>query len=178
MFHTWNKKTEICELQNAQWELNKCDLKIWRSEQMCSGEKPNKCGQCNYSSTQASHLRSHIKTHSGEKLNRCDQCELSFARTSTLQDHKRIHSGEKPNKCDQCDFSTSRATTLKIHNRMHTGEKPYKCNDCEFVCVSSSNLHHHMKTHQRITSPGISLWKVEKNVKSWNKLKTSWKRLK
>ena len=31
------------------------------------GEKPNKCNQCEYASSRADTLRTHLKTHSGEK---------------------------------------------------------------------------------------------------------------
>ena len=34
-----------------------------------SGEKPNKCNQCNYAPSQAVHLRAHLKTHSLLKCN-------------------------------------------------------------------------------------------------------------
>ena len=37
-----------------------------------SGEKSNKCSQCNYASSWAGNLRMHLKTHSGEKSNKCD----------------------------------------------------------------------------------------------------------
>ena len=32
-----------------------------------SGEKPNKCNQCDYAFSQADNLRSHLKTHIEEK---------------------------------------------------------------------------------------------------------------
>ena len=34
-----------------------------------SGDKLNKCNQCDYAFSQAGHLRIHFKTHSGEKSN-------------------------------------------------------------------------------------------------------------
>ena len=52
-----------------------------------SGEKSNKCNQCDYVSSQASYLRSHLKTHSlkirtnlwkrtVEKSKKCYRCDL------------------------------------------------------------------------------------------------------
>ena len=41
-----------------------------------SGEKPNKCNQCDYASYRAGDLRTHLKTHSGEKSNKCSQCDF------------------------------------------------------------------------------------------------------
>ena len=42
------------------------------------GEKSNKCNQCDYASSWASHLRTHLKTHSGEKLNKVNQCDYAM----------------------------------------------------------------------------------------------------
>ena len=38
------------------------------------GRKTDKCNQCDFASSQAGHLRTHLKTHSGEGLNKCNQC--------------------------------------------------------------------------------------------------------
>ena len=38
--------------------------------------KSNKCNQCDYSSSQTGHLRTHLKTHSGEKSNKCNQSTM------------------------------------------------------------------------------------------------------
>ena len=40
-----------------------------------SGEKSNKCNQCDYASSWAGNLRTHLKMHSGEKPNKCNQCD-------------------------------------------------------------------------------------------------------
>ena len=34
--------------------------------------KPNRCNLCNYASSLAGNLRTHLKTHSGEMSNKCD----------------------------------------------------------------------------------------------------------
>ena len=58
---------------------------------MHSGEKPNKCNQCDYASSEASKLVRHLKMHSGEKLNKCNQCEYKFFRADTLKKHLKTH---------------------------------------------------------------------------------------
>ena len=40
---------------------------------MNTGEKSNKCIQCDYASSEASKLVRHLKTHSGEKSDKCNQ---------------------------------------------------------------------------------------------------------
>ena len=72
-----------------------------------SGEKSNKCNQCDFVSSYASALRVHLKTHRGEKSNKCNQCDFASAEARDLIRHFIRHSGEKPNKCDQCNFASA-----------------------------------------------------------------------
>ena len=60
--------------------------------------KSNKCNQCSYASSYASHLRRHLKTHSGEKSNKCNQCDFVSSRADHLRRHLKTHSGEESNK--------------------------------------------------------------------------------
>ena len=48
---------------------------------------PNKCNQCDYASSQATHLRRHLKTHSGEKSNKCNQCDYATSYASAMKTH-------------------------------------------------------------------------------------------
>ena len=81
-------------------------------------EKPNKCHQCDYSSSHAGDLRKHLKTHSGEKSNKCNQCDFASSQAGHLRTHLKMHSGEKPNKCNQCDYASSQARNLGTHMKM------------------------------------------------------------
>ena len=63
-------------------------------------EKSHKCNQCEYASSNASSLKTHLKMHSGEKSNKCNQCNYASSHASALKTHLKIHSGEKSNKCD------------------------------------------------------------------------------
>ena len=47
------------------------------------------------------------KIHSGEKTNKCNQCNYASSQAGTLRVHLQTHSGEKPNKCSQCDYAPS-----------------------------------------------------------------------
>ena len=80
-----------------------------------SGEKSNKCNQCNYASSGMGHLRRHLKVHNGKKSNKCNQCNFATAYITSLRTHMKKHSGEKSNKCNQCDFASSNARTLWDH---------------------------------------------------------------
>ena len=104
-------------------------------------ETPNKCNQCDYASSQAGHLRRHLKTHNGEKTNKCNRCYFASSYASALKTHLKTHSGEKSNKCKQCDFASSQSGNLRTHLKTHSGEKPNKCNQCDFACSDPSFLH-------------------------------------
>ena len=57
--------------------------------------KSNKCNQCDYASSYANALKTHLKTHSGEKSNKCNQCDFASCYPSALRLHLKTHSGEK-----------------------------------------------------------------------------------
>ena len=56
--------------------------------------KPNKCSQCDFTSSRAGNLGSHLKTHSGEKLNKCNQCGYVSSYAGNLRTHLKTHWGK------------------------------------------------------------------------------------
>ena len=116
---------------------------------MHSGEKSNKCNQCGYASSQAVHLRTHLKIHSGEKSNKCNQCDYASSQASKLKRHMKTHTGEKSHKCNQCDYASSLAGNLRTHLKTHSGEKSHKCNQCYFASSQASYLRINVKTHSK-----------------------------
>ena len=66
-----------------------------------SGENSNKCNQCDFASSEAGHLRTHLKTHIiGENSNKCNQCDFASTQGGDLRRHLKTHSGEKSSKCN------------------------------------------------------------------------------
>ena len=63
------------------------------------------------------------KTNNKRRSNKCKQCDFTCSDTSDLRHHLKIHSGEKTNKCNQCDFASSYASSLGRHLNTHNGEK-------------------------------------------------------
>ena len=63
-------------------------------------KKSYKCNQCKFASSQASHLRTHLKKHSGEKPNKCNQCDYASSSASHLSRHLKTHSGENKIKTE------------------------------------------------------------------------------
>ena len=50
-------------------------------------KKLNNCNQCNYASSYANALKTHLKRHTVEKSNKCNQCDYATAYVSTLRAH-------------------------------------------------------------------------------------------
>ena len=129
-------------------------------------------------------LRTHLQTHSGEKTNKCYQCDYDSGRRfqetfensqwtqvkqmqpmhwlhlfdlwvcdyacsdpTGLRSHLKTHSGRKSNKCNQNDYASSNASNLRWHFKTHSGEKPNKCNQCNYASFLEGNLRTHFKSH-------------------------------
>ena len=124
----------------AWWQTNNQPTNRVNLEQVCllnseqsrllqkhSGERSNKCNQCDFASCEADHLKRHFITHSGEKSDKCNQCDYASSLEVNLRTHLKEHNGEKSNKCNQCDFASSNPSTLRDHLKTHSGEKLKKC---------------------------------------------------
>ena len=64
-------------------------------------------------------------THTGEKLNKCLECNKSFGESVALRKHMVTHTGEKLHKCAECNKSFSDAYNLQRHILNHSGERLY-----------------------------------------------------
>ena len=111
-----------------------------------NGEKSNKCNQCDFASSRADNLMTHLKTHSGEKSEKCNQCEYASSRVDHLRKHLKTHR-EKSNKCNQCNYASFQAGNLVTHLKTHSREKSNKCNQCDYACIQASDLRKHLITH-------------------------------
>ena len=90
----------IKQMENYDFVLKGANVKIPK-ETTGHNIKSNKCNQCDYASSQAGNLRTHLKTHSGEKSNKCNRCGYTSSQAGNLRAHLKTHSGEKANKCNQ-----------------------------------------------------------------------------
>ena len=100
---------DTCE--NTHWRKVKHMQLVWLCvlwskcveesfENTQSGEKSNKCDQCDYAKSKY------------EKSNKCNQCDFASCDASNLRTHLKTYSGEKLNKCNRCDYASSRAANL------------------------------------------------------------------
>ena len=82
-------------LEKCDFGLKDANVTILKKKRTDKDIESKKCNHCDYASSQARHLRTHVKTHSGEKSNKCNQCDFATCYASALKTHLKKHSGEK-----------------------------------------------------------------------------------
>ena len=90
------KENETSQTNVANVNLHHSGL-LRRHTIIHSGEKWNKCNQCDFASVLADHLTTHMimKTHAGENLFKCNQCDYASVGAGDLREHLKMHSGKK-----------------------------------------------------------------------------------
>ncbi len=86
------RRSDTCEYCGKIFK-NCSNLTVHRRSH--TGERPYKCGLCNYACAQSSKLTRHMKTHGqvGRDVYKCEICKMPFSVYSTLEKHmKKWHS--------------------------------------------------------------------------------------
>ena len=61
------------------------------------------------------------------KSHRCSQCDYASSDADVVRSHVIAQSGEKSQNCNKCEYLVSHANTLKVHMKVHPGENDVKC---------------------------------------------------
>ena len=59
------------------------------------------------------------KANNKRRSNKCKQCDFTSSDKSDVRTHLKKHSVEKSNKCNQCDFASSYPSSLRKHMKRH-----------------------------------------------------------
>ena len=90
-------------------------LRLSSHPQINSGEKSNKCNQCDYLVLGKQLGAWSLVARSPSQLRSSDflpPCKHTVEKSQTNASCLRINSGEKSNKCNQCDYASSWASNL------------------------------------------------------------------
>ena len=107
------------------------------------------CNQCDFATSLAGNLRTHLKTHSGEKSNKCNQCEFVSLQASDLKRHLKTHNQDKTKRCKQFNIASSQSSNLRTHTKAHLKtqvvETPNKSSHFDYSFSQEGNLRRHLK---------------------------------
>lgn len=112
-----------------------------------SSERPHACPICQRSFRRHADMRSHVLTHTGQKSNLCSVCGKGFLKKSDLKRHYQGHKDERPYVCDTCGKGFKLLNYLKEHLHTHATKKEFVCSDCKKAFNSIGNLKNHLKIH-------------------------------
>ena len=113
-------------------------------------DDPVICQECGESFRNKEKLRTHWSAkHTVRKILQCKFCEYSTTAATQLREHERTHTGEKPETCAFCGQGFSSKRTRQNHERLHTGEKPYACRYCDQAFVQRTSVNVHVQTHHK-----------------------------
>ena len=136
-----------------------------------TGERPYKCGLCNFSSTTSSALKVHLIRHAGEKRHQCNQCNYSTVQAAVLRNHKLSkHSRDRPYKCPICDLSFATAASVKSHEKsQHV--RYFKCDQCLSTYGYQSELRKHVSVTHSVNDEDEVWCFLQKcpAIKKWNR---------
>ena len=105
------------------------------------------CAHCSKTFTYASHLASHMVTHTGDKSHVCVVCNKGFGHKSTLDKHILIHTGNVSDSSNDNERNLKSSEDSLIHQSALTGVQDRSCYSCNKTFSSARALKRHMKTH-------------------------------
>ncbi|CDQ82245.1 unnamed protein product, partial [Oncorhynchus mykiss] len=90
-----SRRSDTCEYCGKIFK-NCSNLTVHRRSH--TGERPYKCGLCNYACAQSSKLTRHMKTHGqiGKDVFKCEICQMPFSVYSTLEKHMKKWHSDRP----------------------------------------------------------------------------------
>lgn len=126
-----------------------------------TGEKPFKCGECNFVTSSSNSLDGHARIHLRQRglertvndtplTHECDVCGRKYHSATYLRQHVRSqHEGVvRHRQCDICGMVFTNNTTLRRHKgRQHPTDPTLVCGVCGHVCPDKTQFKRHSRVH-------------------------------
>jgi len=105
-----------------------------------------KCDVCNWKGRSKKSVERHVKAVHEKVRFKCDLCEYEGTSAKYVQMHKESKHMGINYYCDQCPKYFNRAINLKYHvERVHEG-KGLLCDQCDFKALFQSELNYHIES--------------------------------
>lgn len=81
------------------------------------------------------------------KIRSCPYCSFTTTIATQLSEHLRSHAVRELFPCPHCPFQCFQVESIRAHIRTHTGEKPFGCAYCSYRSAQKGNMKRHVLKH-------------------------------
>lgn len=81
------------------------------------------------------------------KIRSCPYCPFTTTIATQLSEHLRSHAVRELFPCPHCPFQCFQVESIRAHIRTHTGEKPFGCAYCSYRSAQKGNMKRHVLKH-------------------------------
>ena len=114
------------------------------------------CELCDYRTSNAPYLKSHMQAKHVESVTQlfyCDQCDFKTSYRARVKTHSRIHDEANWYQCEVCSYRTASKGNLKTHTESQHMKIRHPCLECDYVGYLRTDLKRHNDAVHLGTAP-------------------------